>query len=72
MVQDGVNGLLVPPADAGALENAIARLAESEPLRRELGSAAQEAMKQYEWSSAAQMLEELFLKVVRAETFERV
>jgi glycosyltransferase involved in cell wall biosynthesis len=70
MVQDGVNGLLVPPADAVALENAIARLAESEPLRRELGSAAQEAMKQYEWSSAAQKLEELFLKVVRAEETE--
>ena len=37
MVQDGFNGLLVPPADASALENAIARLAESEELRERLG-----------------------------------
>ena len=67
VVKDGVNGLLVPPADAAALENAIARLAESEPLRQELGNAAQESMKPYQWSSAAQKLEELFVKVVRAE-----
>jgi glycosyltransferase involved in cell wall biosynthesis len=66
MVQDGFNGLLVPPADAVALENAIARLAESEELRERLGFAAQESMKRYEWSSAAQKLEELFFRVVRA------
>ena len=67
MVQDGFNGLLVPPADDIALEKAIARLAESEELRERLGCAAQESMKQYEWSSAAEKLEALFLRVVRAE-----
>jgi glycosyltransferase involved in cell wall biosynthesis len=67
MVQDGFNGLLVPPADAAALENAIARLAESEELRQRLGCTAQESMKRYEWSGAAEKLEDLFLRVVRAE-----
>jgi glycosyltransferase involved in cell wall biosynthesis len=67
MVQDGFNGLLVAPADAGALETAIVRLAESEELRERLGRAAQESMKRYEWSSAAQKLEDLFLRVVRTE-----
>jgi glycosyltransferase involved in cell wall biosynthesis len=67
MVQDGFNGLLVPPADASALENAIVRLAESEELRERLGRAAQESMKRYEWSSAAQKLEDLFFTVVGAE-----
>jgi glycosyltransferase involved in cell wall biosynthesis len=67
MVQDGFNGLLVPPADANGLENAIARLAESEELRERLGRAAQESMKRYEWSTAAEKLEDLFLRVVRAE-----
>jgi len=67
VVQDGYNGLLVPPADAGALEDAIARLAGSEELREQLGCVAQESMKRYEWSSAAQKLEDLFLRVVRAE-----
>ena len=67
MVQSGFNGLLVPPADAVALENAIERLAESEELRERLGCAARESMKRYEWSSAALELEELFSRVVRAE-----
>jgi len=67
MVQDGFNGLLVPPADDVALEKAISRLAESEELRERLGCAAQESMKRYEWSSAAEKLEELFFRVVRAE-----
>ena len=66
MVQDGFNGLLVPPADAVALEDAIGRLAESEELRERLGCAAQESMKRYEWSTAAKKLEDLFLRVVRA------
>jgi glycosyltransferase involved in cell wall biosynthesis len=67
VVQDGFNGLLVPPADANALQRAIERLAESEELRERLGCAAQESMKRYEWPSAAEKLEELFLRVVRAE-----
>jgi glycosyltransferase involved in cell wall biosynthesis len=71
VVQDGYNGLLVPPADADALEDAIARLAGSEELREQLGCVAQESMKRYEWSSAAQKLEDLFLRVVRAEEASR-
>jgi glycosyltransferase involved in cell wall biosynthesis len=67
MVQDGFNGLLVPPADDAALEQAISRLAASQELRERLGRAGQESMKRYEWSSAAEKLEELFFRVVRAE-----
>jgi glycosyltransferase involved in cell wall biosynthesis len=67
MVQSGVNGLLVPPADAVALEKAIVRLAGSQELRARLGRAGQESMRRYEWSSAAAELEELFLRVVGAE-----
>jgi glycosyltransferase involved in cell wall biosynthesis len=66
VVQDGFNGLLVPPADDVALERAIERLAESEELRQRLGYAAQESMKRYEWPHAAEKLEELFLRVVQA------
>jgi glycosyltransferase involved in cell wall biosynthesis len=67
MVQNGINGLLVPPANAGALENAIVRMSGSQELRTRLGRAAQESMRRYEWSNAAVELEDLFLRVVRTE-----
>lgn len=38
-VRDGVNGLLVPPGDAGALAAALAQLIEDQALRRALGAA---------------------------------
>ena len=40
LISDGVNGLLVPPHDAGALAAALARLLGDAPLRRRLGAQA--------------------------------
>ncbi|OHB78894.1 MAG: hypothetical protein A2V98_01580 [Planctomycetes bacterium RBG_16_64_12] len=40
LVEDGVNGLLVPPRDAQALAETLARLADDPVLRRELAEAA--------------------------------
>jgi phosphatidyl-myo-inositol dimannoside synthase len=37
VVEDGVNGLLVPPHDASALARALSRLLSDEPLREQLG-----------------------------------
>jgi glycosyltransferase involved in cell wall biosynthesis len=37
VLEDGVNGLLVPPHDAGRLEQALLRLMRDEKLRAELG-----------------------------------
>jgi len=39
IVDDGVNGILVPPRDAGALADAIERLANDATLRRDMGQA---------------------------------
>jgi len=39
-VEDGANGLLVPPRDVGALASALERLTADEGLRRRLGAAA--------------------------------
>jgi glycosyltransferase involved in cell wall biosynthesis len=39
VVDDGVSGLLVPPADPSALADALVRLARSPSLRRRLGEA---------------------------------
>ena len=41
-VRHGIEGLVVPPADAEALAKALAGLAGDEPMRRQLGAAARE------------------------------
>jgi glycosyltransferase involved in cell wall biosynthesis len=68
VVENDFNGLLIPPADVGALEQAILRLANSVELRRKLGQAARESMERYTWERAARQLETLFRHVILAET----
>lgn len=61
VVEDGANGLLVPPADASALQDAIFRLSQCVTLRQKLGTAARETMRRYTWKRAADKLEKVFL-----------
>jgi glycosyltransferase involved in cell wall biosynthesis len=68
VVENDFNGLLVAPADAAALGEAILRLADSVELRRKLGEAARESMQRYTWERGARQLEALFHHVVRAES----
>jgi glycosyltransferase involved in cell wall biosynthesis len=71
VVEDQFNGLLIPPADAATIEQAILRLAESEELRRRLGEAARESMRRQTWERTGQRLEDLFLRVVAKEARRR-
>ena len=53
-VNDGVDGLLVPPGDAARLARSLHRLVENRELRRELGSAGVSKIRQkYTWTRAA-------------------
>lgn len=67
VVENDFNGLLIPPADAAALEEAILRLANSAELRQKLGQAARDSMQRCTWERAAGMLEALFRRVLTAE-----
>lgn len=67
VVDDEFNGLLIPPANASAMEEAILRLAQSVELRKKLGEAAREAMKRYTWERAARELEALYQHVLALE-----
>jgi colanic acid/amylovoran biosynthesis glycosyltransferase len=63
LIEDGVNGLLVTPSDAGELAGAIARLMDDPELRRRLGTEAR-----------LQVLERYNLKrnaAAQAEAFQR-
>jgi len=67
VVEDGFNGLLLPPADAKAIEEAVLRLAASAELRRCLGQAAQQTMTRYTWERSALKFEKLLRHVVALE-----
>src|SRR5215212_9595949 len=53
VIEDGVNGLLVPPADPGALARAIDRLLADSGLARRLSEGAQGRGKDYGWEVLA-------------------
>jgi starch synthase len=53
-ITDGVEGLVVPPADSNALTEAFAKLADSSGLRKQMGEKAQAAVaKLGDWDAAA-------------------
>jgi glycosyltransferase involved in cell wall biosynthesis len=71
VVDHEFNGLLIQPANASAIEQAVLRLVQSEKLRRRLGEAARESMQRQTWERAGQRLEALFLRVLANETRSR-
>ncbi len=65
VVKDEVSGLLVPPADAQALVEAVLRLSASPQLRRRLGQTAQETMRHYTWGRIARRMERLLISATQ-------
>jgi glycosyltransferase involved in cell wall biosynthesis len=57
VIDDGVNGLLVSPANANELATAIEQLLGSSDLRRQLGLAGQQTVRSYTWDRVTQKLE---------------
>ena len=57
LVQDGVTGLLCSPRDAGAFEAAVRRLIDHPALRAEMGGAAREAARAYDWPTVLGTME---------------
>src|SRR5215212_2158270 len=64
VIEDGVNGLLVPPGEPEALARAIDRLLADRDLARQLSEGAQERVKDYNW----EMLAERILAAYRGVT----
>ena len=60
VVEDGFNGLLVPPADAAPIASAILQLSNDGNLRAKLGKAAQQTMRRRTWQRSAEKLEQVF------------
>lgn len=60
LIEDGISGLMVPPAEPQALAGAIARLAGDPELRRRMGAAARQRAEEYSWPACARAHLELY------------
>jgi glycosyltransferase involved in cell wall biosynthesis len=68
VVQDGSNGLLVPPGDTSALAAALMRLIADPNLRARLGQQAREdAVRKYSWEHYVSRLEQLYAAVIAGQ-----
>ena len=60
IVQNGKNGLLIPPADHTQLSEAVLRLLETEGSRTRMGAKAREMANQYQWIEIARQYLEVY------------
>jgi len=62
VVEDGVNGILVPPGDVPALTKAIRRLAIDKNLRKEMGKRAKKSIdERFNWDKIVNKLISLYV-----------
>jgi glycosyltransferase involved in cell wall biosynthesis len=64
VIEDGVNGLLVPPADSTELSRVVEVVCKDAELRRELGAAGQSTARRYNWDRIARHMERLLALAV--------
>jgi len=68
IIQDGKNGLLVPPGDVTGMTDAMKCLIEDAALRSRLGQQArQDSVKNYSWDHYVSRLERLFTAVIAGQ-----
>jgi phosphatidylinositol alpha-mannosyltransferase len=64
VVDDGVEGLLVPPRDAGALAGALRRVLEERELSKSMGEAGRARAPRYSWEVVGPQVEAVYDEVV--------
>ena len=64
LVKDGENGLLVPPADAGALERAISDLLSDKAKRKRMGETGKRMCGPYSIEAMVEKLDDLYSRLV--------
>jgi phosphatidyl-myo-inositol alpha-mannosyltransferase len=61
LINNGVEGLMVPPKDVVALANTIITLLKDEPKRHEMGIHGRQKAEQYSWSNVAKTINEYYI-----------
>ena len=65
LIEDNLNGLLIPTADSDALANAIWKLSQHPELRERLGRAAQATMRRFTWTRTVESVENACAQALR-------
>ena len=65
VLEDGVDALLVPPGDPGALADAMKRLASDPELRARLGGQAKLRSSRFDIAEASRAVGDIYLRVAR-------
>ena len=68
LVEDGIDGLLVKPADSEGFAGAVRRVISSQELRMRMGRAAQEKMRRFTWDRIARSFERVLQRAVGVAT----
>ena len=63
VVRHGLDGMLVPPRDPGALSRAIAEVLDDADAAKRFGEAGRSRAKRYSWDTVAGEIEEVYLEV---------
>ena len=71
VVSDGVEGLLVPPRDPGALAEGLVRLLREPELAARLGEAGRERAKTFDWPIVVDRVEELYGRAIESAGYDR-
>ncbi len=66
LVEDGVNGFLVPAADPQALAEELQRMYLQPERRRAMGEAARQSAERYAWPQVAEEVEEVYTATLEA------
>jgi phosphatidylinositol alpha-mannosyltransferase len=64
VVDDGIEGLLVPPGDVAALSSAMGRVLEDGELAKSLGEAGRARARRYSWDVVGRDIEALYAEVL--------
>ncbi|MFI1400211.1 glycosyltransferase family 4 protein [Streptomyces sp. NPDC020681] len=72
IIEDGVDGLLVPVGDVRAIVDALLRLIDDEELRRRLGTAARENARRFDPAQVVKEYENLFAELMSAASQQPV
>jgi len=67
VITDGVDGLIVPPGDPGALADAIGRVVSDPVLRRRLGEGATLRSSMFDVGAASHEVEDIYRRLVGAD-----